>query len=350
MELLEASVRVFVESLTTQSELGESLDALASEMLEVARRSGSEGLDHAVATLSSALPLPAPQESRVAIVVGALVELGADPVKAAPPLVELLSRTYQRAYQFADACEDAAAEAGVDDITQTMRAQIAERLPDPAAADAALNNVSLGALSVLTRSAEARELAREQSRLELRARALAPLHKGAHLVWVLLSVIEDEEVLVLHPESSQGWRVHMRGVSDNRQLHLLLENALPLPGEKPSAEAVQAATSGENPQNPLYGRSAWTLYQWRALRSGQPLPSDAAALAAPHLVVPHTGVPAEIEAFEGTRVIVLGPLVKPLSWNATRTFHELHASLEISETLSRASAVDWIERISSAKR
>jgi hypothetical protein len=349
LELLEASVRVFVEALTTRADLRDSVEALASEMLESARRTGASGLERAIETLAQSLPLPPAEEGHVAIVMGALVELGAPPMTAAPALAGMMARVFTGAQAFIAACEDAAEESGTDEVSPELRQTVAQRLPDAAAAETALNQVCLGALSVLTRSAEARELARAQPRLEMRARALAPMQKGARLAWILLSLLEDEDLLVLDPVNRRGWKVHLSGVADNRQLHLLLAGALPgSHSPRPSPEAIAAASTSDEVGEAGTMQSVWTMYQWRALHLDGSLPHTPETIDPARDLVTHLGVPSQIEVFEGARVLLLGPPLEVKTWNANRIFYELHGGVKILETLTPEAVRSWLARITAA--
>ena len=113
----------------------------------------------------------------------------------------------------------------------------------------------------------------------------------------------DEEILVLHPETGRGWKVRVRGVSDNFQLHTLLADALIgdpekgfLPGRRPDPRIVAAAR--DRPVDPAatLAEGAFNLMNWQALRPDRTLPAGQDGSA--HWIW-NEGVPADIEGFEG---------------------------------------------------
>jgi hypothetical protein len=57
------------------------------------------------------------------------------------------------------------------------------------------------------------------------------------------------------------------------------------------------------------------------------------------------GVPADIEAFQGSRVILLGPPPYPRDWAAERRFDGMHAEIEVMEKLPFDSVRDRLARI-----
>jgi hypothetical protein len=317
-------------------------------MLEIARRTGPEGLNHAVEALTAILPLPFEHEAQVSIVLGALVELGADPRRPAPAFAQLLARVFKATQAFIDACENAAEAEKAEEISVELRAAVSSRFPADAAASKALNPICLGSLAILSRCAESREIVRAQPRLELRAHALAPIFRAARLIWVLLSVLEDEELLVLDAAAQRGWRVRLSGVADNRQLHLLLAGALGGEHVRPSSAAIGAATNGVAPREPIQVQNAWTLFQWHALQSDGSLPTNRDAIDAASELVSCLGLPAQIESFEGIRTLLLGPALEDVTWNAGRLFHELHATLTVEETLSPAAVEGRLARMAAS--
>ena len=152
-------------------------------------------------------------------------------------------------------------------------------------------------------------------------------------------VLDEEELLVLHPTQQRGYRVVLSGISDNFQLHLLLANALIgdpkegwLEGRRPQAAEVQVAT-GAGPQEcdgEVQGN--WDLYQWTALNVDGALPET---VGREHWVW-NEGVPADIREFEGTRTLLLGKPAWSRSWNNSRTFDVLEAKVEVLEVLGAA--------------
>lgn len=145
----------------------------------------------------------------------------------------------------------------------------------------------------------------------------------------MLQVLDGEPLVVIHPKLGQGFRFVMHGIADNFQLHVLLLAALAgegperIPGELPSADAVAAASDGE-PAGKASVRSSWQLANWFALRDDGELD-----VADPDRSwIWNEGVPADIAALEGTRVVLLGPSTIQRGWNAHRVFPGMPGKLE----------------------
>ncbi|GAB3939615.1 hypothetical protein GCM10027614_22130 [Micromonospora vulcania] len=75
----------------------------------------------------------------------------------------------------------------------------------------------------------------------------------AHWLYGLLLVLDDETLVVLHRASRRGYRMTISGVGDNFQLHTLLAATLIgdesqglVPGQRPSAAEIAAASDGED--------------------------------------------------------------------------------------------------------
>ena len=186
------------------------------------------------------------------------------------------------------------------------------------------------------------------------AQALAELHDRAKFLVEMLRVLDDEDLLVLYPATGLGWKVRVRGISDNFQLHTLLADALIgdpekglLPGRRPDPRIAAAAR--DQPVDPAVelAEGAFNLLGWQALRPDGTLP---AGQDGSESWVWNEGVPAEIDKFEGVRVLLLGPPPYVRTWNAGRRFEDMPADLHVVETLTPAAANSWLGRIAAAPR
>jgi hypothetical protein len=71
----------------------------------------------------------------------------------------------------------------------------------------------------------------------------------------LFQVLENESIIVLHPESGQGYSIIINGIGKNFELHTLLADAVlgdpamgRIPGERPDPRVVAAAKDGPFPR------------------------------------------------------------------------------------------------------
>jgi hypothetical protein len=152
----------------------------------------------------------------------------------------------------------------------------------------------------------------------------------------LLIVLDDVDLLVLHPQMRRGYSVRIAGICHNFQLHTLLADALIgdpaqglLPGPRPDPRAVGMAKDQPfDPEAPP-AQASFHLQTWHAIR-----PDGSHDTGAMNHVLWHEGTPADIPAVEGLRIVVLSPVTLPRSWRAPRDWTEMVGELEIRQKLS----------------
>ena len=150
---------------------------------------------------------------------------------------------------------------------------------------------------------------------------------SAFWLFGLLLVLDDEPLTVLHRPTGRGYRVLISGIGDNFQLHTLLAARLIgefLPGERPSAVEIAAATDGSDltPAGGIRGRFNLVdgLGNW----------------------IWNEGRPADIPRLEGERVVVLDPPPYVRSWTAGRAYPLMRPSLEVQRVLPAGEAERWL--------
>ncbi len=333
--------------------------ACAQRMLAEIDAADAAARQRALAQLSDVLPTAALGcAGVVALACGALVENGGDPDRPLDGILRRLPEALAGATAFADACRDRAkqapAEDGDGDPIQRFEDEVAEAMPAEAVAWAAFDLFGMAALAVLSRSPDARRRARARPELARQAQALADLSDRAKFLAEMLRVLDDEELLVLHPEAGRGWKVRIRGASDNFQLHTLLADALIgdpdkglLPGRPPDPRVVAAARDQPVEPTAALAEGAFNLMNWPALRPDRTLPNEPEGSA--HWIW-NEGAPADVEKFDGVRVVLLGPPPYHRTWNAGRRFGDMPAELRVVETLTPAAANGWLSRIAAAPR
>ncbi len=203
------------------------------------------------------------------------------------------------------------------------------------------------AAAVLSRSVEARRVLPQKASLLSKIRRYQDRYG---FLGKLLSVLDDEPLVIVHPSTQRGWRARMGGIADNFQLHALLRAELAgggserIAGERPAPAAIAAASDGSVDNAPGM-QSDWQLASWRAIAHDG---SIAGQDDTKHWIW-NEGFPAEIEAFEGTRLIAIGPSTMQRSWNAGRIFYGMPGWLRVERGLTPGEAEALLSRISESR-
>jgi hypothetical protein len=303
---------------------------------------------------------------------GSLVEIGCDAALSAAPILGRLGEVLSLTADFVDACVaegGAGADAGqVLDLLAKHGGSVAHRMPEAGRAGGSAEPLCLGAIAHLSRLPEQRRRLHGNGAFLDLTRRLSPVIDAAGFLAKMLRVLDDEELLVLSPPWQRGYRVRIGGIGDNFQLHTLLAGALVGPVEQGLLPGVVGTVEGSpepQPGRPLDARAAGVardlpcrhressvfsflqLWNWTALQADGTLPGDVPG-AHEHFIW-NEGVPADIAAFEGTRVVLVGPAPFNRSWNGGRVFHGMHARFEVVEPLAPEAVAAWLGRIAAAR-
>lgn len=307
----------------------------------------------------------------IALCCGALVERGLDPSIAVGPILNRLEgQITPDALAFAATCRQTAedepppppsegAESGQegDEAEQTDPVErhgerIAALMPTEAQSFHALERFSLATIAMLARSIEARKASWSRTALRASLDELGGQYGYAGLLWMMMQVLDDEPILVLHPEQGKGYRVRISGLADNFQLHTLLADALIgrfssrwLRGRRPGRAEVAAASDGPIRESSPPSHGAFNLWTWRGLKPDGTLHDSMSGSA---YWIWNEGVPADIPTFEGTRVVLLGPPPYARSWNSVRRFPDLAVDLRVESILTPEEIRDLLGRIATA--
>ena len=294
-------------------------------------------------------------------VCGAFTERGANPEPGADALVGGLPRLLDPVVAFVEECR--ALPTGKDEsAVEVHGATVGKKMPAGQRAFNAISGYCLGTIAHLARSPAARLRHRGRADLLAKLNVVRWDTGNTGFLWTMLQVL-DEEVVILSPEFKIGWRVRIAGVGDNFQLHALIGGHLigqiddgKYPGKigthgqpetgpgvplSPRAIATQmnAPCTGREPGF----FSSLQLWNWTALQRDATLPPN--PVSAHQHWVWNEGVPADIAAFDGTRVVLLGPATLHRGWNGGRVFPFMEASFKVVETMPSQVAVDWLNRI-----
>jgi hypothetical protein len=419
MPTLENAVARFTALTATPEPEGQELWECAQEIVELGRHARPDERDAALSRLLVALEHGNAQIAGMAAMTGgSLVEQGASPKTLGSALLAQAPGVLSAALRFADRCiselgldeeeeaedeEDTSDEAEVDEdnvedaddpVEESAKEDDEEEngisvaghvIPDDAMARffaddpqgvhayIALDQWCYPTIACLTREPSLRADARQISGFAETADRLNQVSEsgGAFFLSKLLIILDDEPLLVLHPETKKGFRCHMGGIADNFQLHTLLMDALiapetnasssggltgGLPGQRPNPVWATIAR-GDGPQEADHGvTGAWNLYNWTALDRNGRLPGsadddadsgDAGFMGMAHWIW-NEGTPADIMPFEGQRIVLLGPPAYQRSWNCARLFDALPAYVRVEELLTPQAVEAWLRRLATA--
>ena len=276
----------------------------------------------------------------VALLCGAAVEGGGDPEIPAPTLLRGYKSVLDAARLFVEKCYELAGteEALPSEVLEAHGLEVSQSYPKLAAAWSVAGFFGQAGIAIMTRSAPARAVAQNTPGLETSLQQAAGFIENADWCFTLVQVLDNEELVVLHPATEQGFRVRISGIPINFQLHTLLADALcgedGFPYPKPSPLEV-AVTKGDADADPsLQATGVFNMVNWPGVTGAQ---SD-------HWIW-NEGVPKDILLFEGTRVILIEDAPYQRTWNAGRMFDSLRGEVQVLEKLSTAQVQDWLRRL-----
>jgi hypothetical protein len=316
-----------------RAEPGEIFSAPAFQQLQRHLRSLSakSELDALLADVAALIPNgDLFRTSAIALNCGSLVEAGGDPALVAPHLLAALPRHLALAGRAGDTTF--------------------ETDPDAHRAWAGLTFFMLATMAVLCRGAAFRRAARANPEITAGVEALRESHRETDFVAQVLGFTDDLELLVLVPNELKGFRVQCEAVATNAHLFTLLQAALigggHVEGEPVDSEVVGVAR-GESPHTrQLFDHARFHFSAWTGLKAdgsfkGDPINSM--------LHFPVEVSPAAIPRFEGTRILLIDPVVTgSRSWDSG-FFANIHDALrsraEVVEVLTREQVQEWLDRI-----
>jgi hypothetical protein len=233
--VLAAAERVVTLATAETSDLDSIRSALVA-LLNSAPLASRAERDGAVARLSEPIAtVSLPHAAALAIGCGALVEQGADLDPMAQPTLSRLEEAVGAALLFVEACvahkQEGVAPAGENegqrgDAIALFGEQVGERMPKNLQAHWALDRLNSATLAVLSRSKALRRVVHGRAALVEQVKRLEALDAAPACLPEMLQVLDDEEVLVLHPGQQRGYQIVISGIGYNFQLHTLLAGAL----------------------------------------------------------------------------------------------------------------------------
>jgi hypothetical protein len=349
-ELTGSFIATVLDGASTQSDMR----AAAKQFVKETSHATAREADAALCNLTPCLKHnDFSRAGIVALVCGALVERGADSTPINGALIQWLRNILKLAIELADVCQaqlpstpDKDEDPG--ESFELIRKQVAVSMPNQNAAWEALQQFWPAAIAIFSASPGARAAARDLCGLAVR---IATLHAGGHWIRFMLSVLDNEPILVLEPSTRLGLLGRISGVVDNFQLNVLLMDEFPRSGfftrRRVPQSAVDIARGVGPQQSEEIVTGVWNLYTWQALDARGVLPTSKEVGA--HWIW-NEGVPKDIPMLEGRRVILLGPSSYVRTWRAQRLFDKLPARLETERVLKGTEVSEWLVRLSGVTR
>ncbi|MFJ5121578.1 hypothetical protein [Kitasatospora sp. NPDC088548] len=287
--------------------------------------------------LATLLPDTPPfPRSRLAMMVGACVERGADPVACADHVLAGLREALGAAQLLVERWQET--DGGeLPDPDRDNPAEALGRIEDPDRLDEwhaqravigwwTLHLWQMASFAVYSYAAvrtSARASGVTDVLVELADRYSGGRHDLKCLVH-LARTLDDEPLLVLDRPTGTGYLLRMDGLSDNFQLHTLLADVLigggHLPGTRPDPEVVALC------------------------RTEVPDGRRLTAFGSFNLVAPdgswiwNEGTPDDIPVVDGVRTLVLDPQPYERSWSAGRFIQQVPGDLRLERVLTPAEA------------
>ncbi|MGC4748378.1 hypothetical protein ACLQ28_22390 [Micromonospora sp. DT201] len=309
-------------------------------------------VDAALARLTPVLAeIPLGMGGELAQIAGSMADYGTDAAVVVPTLARRVTNAMEQTARFAElhgaVFGDLPDPGDAEQIGPTIE-RFVETAPNRGMAKSdAFNLVEawfsggrwVQAVLYLSQRKDVRAVLPERPRLTAAIGATREHIGTAHWLYGLLLVLDDEPLVVLHRATRRGYRVTISGVGDNFQLHTLLAAALIgdesqglVPGQRPSAAEIAAASDGEDlaPAGGIRGNfnlvDAHGEWIW------------------------NEGRPADIPELEGERVVVIDPPSYPRSWNSGRPYPLMRPTVTVNGMLPADEAAHWLGLVKPSQR
>jgi hypothetical protein len=214
---------------------------------------------------------------------------------------------------------------------------------------AALSALIAAELTGLFASVEVRRAARAVAGLQQAAAALAPRLPAAKDLAELLTVPDDETVLVIDPANRAGFRLFVRGVADADQFQLLFLDALADDGLLPGPRLpirFGAACRDADPVTPagvpMVAESRFQFLRPSALRPEGSVPGG--FRGSEHWVWGHQPL-SSVPRIDGERVLLTCEPAFRRTWEVERRFPAMPADLRLLQVLGPFQVAERLGRI-----
>ncbi len=310
---------------------------------------------------------------------GMLVEWGGDPALVLDPILDRVERQFAEAPTSARLFQE---ELGIEDPIRVEDDQwpaVAEKHPGHAARISdwmMLGFTGRAVMSMLCARTALRHQARSRAALWQAVDSAKPFTPYAYYLAETLALADDEALLILDTTRRLGFRVRLVAVRNNHHFFTLLQDALRSyptgaawtgppgrPGrplltalakcERTLADIAPEEWAAEDAQYEfgVEDEAIWSYHTWPAMKADGTLRSLHEAPDLPFAVWGEQK-PSDIPAFDGERIVLLGPLEFPRRWSL-QYFAPLHRALrpgvEIVEQLEEEEYARWMERLKTSQ-
>jgi hypothetical protein len=347
MQTLDALLATIRQPTSSDEDIKAAAHAFLAAIPEATSPQVAAALDSLATILDAADVFRA---GYAALVIGAVLEQGHDGASISAAFSQRLSQVLQTCHAFAERCRNILVERGTaeEDMAEAfeeVRAETARIFPAEADAWDALNLFWRPGIVLFSSNVEVRQA---NQQLRSLTEPISAYNEGAHWLDMILSTPIDEPLLVIEPQSQQGFQGSMTGVVDNFQLHTLLMDVFPAKGwlsRRRVSRSIVDVANGTGPQQTDDEVSGvWNMYAWTAINGDLELPSTADRKSTQHWIWGE-GKPTDIPSFEGYRVILLGPPAYARSWPSQRMFAKLPAAITPTKMLEKQEAMTWLKKM-----
>ncbi|WP_436774935.1 hypothetical protein [Yinghuangia sp. YIM S09857] len=283
--------------------------------------------------------LPLIHHGMLSVIIGACVELGADPTDCGPVILDRARDGLREAVNFPGIWHASGGAAVPVPESVDIPGDIVGQLVGADADERALRSLiawwqvqqwELATVAVLSHRPLRDSLAeRAQFRAEVE-RVAVVWHTGLPSLRHIVRMLDDEPLVVLHRPSGAAYRMRMGGLGCNRQLLTLLADVLigagHVPGAAPDPAAVALARNAPFTPGSVSSVDAYAEFAM----------SNADGSA-----VPVDGCPDDIRSVDGIRLLVLDRPRERSSWNPGRLFARVPGDLVLESVLSDEQSLAW---------
>lgn len=265
----------------------------------------------------------------VAVLIGACVERGADPLACAPSVFAGAQDAFEQAAVF---CEQWAA-LGRGDLPdhegEGLEEADFERIGfEPVMAWQSLPQFEMACVAMLNAPQVRREVPGREELAAVVARVAELSGEPFKCLAYALAVLDDEPLVVLDRVTGAGFALRASGIGDNFQLHTLLADALIgrglVEGQAPSPEAVARCRD----------------------RAGMvPTTGSFDLVGADGEWIWNEGKPADIPVVDGVRLVVIAPPTYQRSWPAGRFFPGMTGEVVYDHALAPEKSAALLARV-----
>ncbi|MFE5730908.1 hypothetical protein ACFQ7A_08380 [Streptomyces sp. NPDC056528] len=278
--------------------------------------------------------VPPGPRATVAVLVGACVERGADPVACAPAVFAGARDAFERAADFCTSWKEAGRGELPSHEGEGLEEADFERIGfEPVTAWQSLPEFERACVAMLNSPAVRRTAPGRAGLRDAVARAAELSGEPFQCLVYALAVLDDEPFVAIDRATGAGFALRASGIGDNFQLHTLLADALigggHLPGTPPSPEAVAMCRD----------------------RPGQtPTTGSFNLVGADGEWVWNEGSPADVPVVDGVRLVVLDPPPYERSWSAGRFFPGMTGELVLERVLTAEETRPLLAQVAQPRR